>query len=254
MSKVLKFWKVQAAGNDFIMVDNREGLYTNPDELAKLLCKRRLSIGSDGLILIDNCKDYDFQMKYYNADGSGPVMCGNGGRAAIHFVYQSGICQKKEMRFYAPDGPHSGIFHDSGISLTISNLTGIKKIQTENVQGYYINTGAPHLVITTDDIKNIDIENVAPSLRKDYDANVNYIEHIKTNRWKIRTYERGVEGETYACGTGATASACVITDHLAGEFPIILDAIGGTLTINKIEKELWLHGPSTKVFEGSIMI
>ncbi|HCK99101.1 MAG TPA: diaminopimelate epimerase [Candidatus Marinimicrobia bacterium] len=251
----VKFWKIEAAGNDFVIIDHRKPLFTEKlADIAIRLADRRLGIGGDGVIFIEEREDIDFFMGYYNADGSGPVMCGNGSRAALYFVFESGICRKERLRFLASDGIHRGLIQDGGISLTIRQPGKIEEIQLESETAYLVDTGVPHLVRFGDKIESLNIYNESPYLRKKYDANINYIEQTRASRWKIRTYERGVEDETLGCGTGATASAITINKVRHDSFPITMSARGGDLTIDFRDELLWLSGPTRKVFEGVVSI
>jgi diaminopimelate epimerase len=251
----IKFWKVEAAGNDFIMIDYRKTPFRESlSRVAIRLANRRLGIGADGVIFIEENESVDFFMAYYNADGTGPVMCGNGARAALYFVFEYGICRKGPYRFLAADGEHLGVITDGKVSLTIKKIGQLEKIIFGGETAYFINTGVPHFVRISKNVESLDIYAESPDLRKTYDANINYIEKINESRWKIRTYERGVEDETLACGTGATASAMTINQILHDPFPIILQARGGDLVINTEDDHVWLSGPVRKVYEGIIEI
>lgn len=247
----VKFWKVEAAGNDFIIIDHRQPFFRETlSEVARNLTHRRLGIGADGLILIERSPEADFFMNFYNADGSGPVMCGNGARAALFFVCKYGILRSETYRFVAADGIHRGRIINEQISLTVHQPGRILPIQMGYETAYLADTGVPHLVRFRNDLDALDISAESPDLRKRYDANVNYIEKMDHGGWKIRTWERGVEGETLACGTGATASAVTIQKVCGESFPITLQARGGELVIDQKAGELWLAGPVRKVFEG----
>lgn len=251
----IKFWKMEAAGNDFIMIDYRKPLFRKSlSKVAIRLANRRLGIGADGVIFIKEKEKVDFFMAYYNADGTGPVMCGNGARAALYFVFEYGICRKGSYRFLAADGEHLGIIDDGKVSLTIKKTGKLENIILDSEAAYFINTGVPHLVRIGNNVESLDIYAESPDLRKTYDANINYIEKIDESRWKIRTYERGVEDETLACGTGATASAMTINQIFHDPFPITLQARGGDLTIDSRDDKVWLSGPVRKVYEGIIEI
>jgi len=251
----IPFWKITAAGNDFVLIDDRPAdLSVNASQLAKKLCDRRFGIGADGTIFIRNHPECDFDMAYFNPDGSGPAMCGNGSRAAVLFVHDSAICVKESYRFSAADGRHSGVYKDGNIAVTVLKPAEIK---TETFNGndvFLVDTGVPHLVVLTKNLTQIDIRNIAPKLRKTFDANVNFIEQIGDRRWAIRTYERGVEDETLACGTGATASAYVVSKLSNQPFPIRLVARGGELQIDETNDIFWLRGPTEPVFIGTIEI
>ena len=251
----LRFWKVEAAGNDFIFVRYSD-VPAGQDvrELTLFLCHRRFGIGADGTIFIHEAQAYDFEMRYYNADGSGPAMCGNGGRAALCYVHESGLRTQANYTFLASDGEHSGVVDADGVQLTISRPREIRAIALNSETAYQVDTGVPHLVRVCDDLDGLDIDAESPDLRRRYDANINYIRKLQPGVWKIRTWERGVEGETLACGTGATASALVIKERLGGDFPLLFQARGGNLTIDQKNKKLWLAGPVRKVFEGTVVL
>jgi len=251
----IQFWKVEAAGNDFIMIDYRKPLFSEKQsDVAIRLADRRFGIGADGLIFIENRTDADFFMGYYNADGSGPVMCGNGSRAALFFVYESGICRQEKYRFMASDGLHIGSIENGKVSLTINQPGNIQSTELSSETVYLVDTGIPHMVRFSENISNLDIYAESPKLRKQFNANINYIEKLSDSHWKIRTYERGVEDETLACGTGATASALTINRISGDLFPITLQARGGDLSIDEQMGQLWLSGPVRKVFEGTLSI
>jgi len=251
----IQFWKVEAAGNDLIMIDYRKHVcFENVSDIAIRVTNRRLVIGADGMILIESHPDVDFFMGYYNADGSGPVMCGNGSRASVYFVYESGICRKEDYRFLASDGIHQGCVKNGNVSLTINHPGDFQSAEIGDETVYLVDTGVPHMVRFSENISDIDIYDQSPTLRKQYNANINYIEKIGESNWKIRTYERGVEDETLACGTGATASAVTINRVSGDPFPIRLHARGGDLCIDKPADTLWLSGPVRKVFEGTLSI
>ncbi|HMA62629.1 MAG TPA: diaminopimelate epimerase [bacterium] len=250
----LKFYKYQATGNDFVILDSRqlpENWYYS--ELATQICPRRTAIGADGLIIIENEVAEDFEMKYYNVDGSGPIMCGNGARASVQFVYQI-IKKKEKYRFRAPDGVHYGKVQSGKVAITMQNTSEIQRLDDEKYQTFMLNTGAPHLVILHPDAENINIAEYAQPLREKYDANVNFVYKRELESWFIRTYERGVEDETLACGTGVTAAALVLTEKFQHDYPVNLQAKGGGLAVDFREEKLWLLGAAQLVYEGKIKI
>jgi len=251
----IRFWKIEAAGNDFIVVDYREPFFVEAiPAVARRLTDRQMGIGADGLILIESHAESDFFLGYYNADGSGPVMCGNGSRAALFFVYENGICRQENLQFTASDGLHLGRVDGGGISLTINHTGSFRQINIGAETAYLVDTGVPHLVRFAENIGDLDIYAESPELRRRFDANINYIEKQDRSYWKIRTYERGVENETLACGTGATAAATVINRVSGDPFPITLQARGGKLSVAQHDGNFWLTGPVRKVFEGIFSI
>ncbi|MBO8130381.1 MAG: diaminopimelate epimerase [Candidatus Marinimicrobia bacterium] len=249
----INFWKVQACGNDFIMIDNMQEALSGEffKKITPFLCDRRFGIGADGVIFINKAEGFDYEMRYYNSDGSGPVMCGNGGRASVLFVFEKPIVRKKCYKFLSIDGEHTGIYSNRAVSVTVRGGE-VECLDNEREKIFFVNTGVPHIVIVKDEIDNIDIDEYAQGFRRKYDANVNLIEREKLSHWKIRTYERGVEGETYSCGTGTVASALVVSRIFNENFPIRLKALGGDLEVDFIDDQYWLSGEVKKVFEGKI--
>ncbi|PIS28188.1 MAG: diaminopimelate epimerase [Candidatus Marinimicrobia bacterium CG08_land_8_20_14_0_20_45_22] len=251
----IHFWKITAAGNDFVLIDDRPALFqSNAPALAQKFCDRRFGIGGDGTIFIRNYPECDFEMAYFNPDGSGPAMCGNGSRAAVLFVHDNAICVKGSYRFLAADGEHSGVYKNGNVAITVRKPIELKIETFNGNEVFRVDTGVPHLVVLTKNLAQIDIRNIAPKLRKTFDANVNFIEQNKDGRWAIRTYERGVEDETLACGTGATAAAYMVSKLFDQTFPIRLIARGGELQIDETNDTFWLSGPTKSVFTGTIEI
>jgi diaminopimelate epimerase len=258
--KIIGFNKYQGAGNDFIIIDNRNSIF-NPDDavLIKQLCDRRFGIGADGLILINKKPEFDFEMVYFNADGYIGSMCGNGGRCAADFAVKSGIAGNK-LRFVAADGIHDAVSEDELIRLKMNDVNEIRSV----AGNYFLNTGSPHYVVFSGDLNNFDVFNEGKKIRWSEDfqpggTNVNFVEP-ENNGIYVRTFERGVEDETLSCGTGVTASA--IASVLSGHFvssPVNVRTRGGNLKVefnvtgNHIT-DIWLTGPATFVFEGKINI
>jgi diaminopimelate epimerase len=254
------FNKYQGAGNDFIIIDNRTGIFNPSDSnLINRLCDRRLGIGADGLILINRSEEYDFEMLYFNSDGFESTMCGNGGRCAADFAIKSGITGKK-LIFRAIDGIHEAIFENNIIKLSMNDVN-----ESRIVSGnYFINTGSPHYVIFNENVAAIDVYNEGKKIRwsKEFPpggTNVNFAQ-IKDNSMFVRTFERGVEDETLSCGTGVTASAiaAVFSGHFDTNSVNIITK-GGNLKVEfkikgKKVTNIWLSGPATFVFEGSIEV
>ena len=256
----LLFNKYQGAGNDFIIIDNRKTII-NPDDskLINILCDRRFGIGADGLILISDYQDADYEMKYFNSDGKIGSMCGNGGRCAAHFALKHGIAGEKQ-KFLAYDGIHEAEVTADIVRLQMADVKEYKIIDGN----YFINTGSPHYVIFTTEIDKIDVNTEGRRLRWSPQftpggTNVNFAE-IKDKELYVRTFERGVEEETLACGTGitATAIASVLTEHSDTQ-SVSVRARGGNLKVdlnikNEVITNVWLTGPATFVFDGKIEI
>jgi diaminopimelate epimerase len=255
---IIVFNKYQGAGNDFIIIDNRQRLF-NPDNtgLIKMLCDRRYGIGADGLILVNSSSQYDFEMKYFNSDGFEGTMCGNGGRCSSAFAIKTGIAGK-ELILKAIDGVHKAVSEEGIIRLQMNDVQEYQIIKGN----YFINTGSPHYIIFQKDIDKLDVNTEGKKVRWSEDfapggTNVNFVE-LSENGIYVRTFERGVEEETLSCGTGVTASA--IASVLAGHFDtnsVNVRTKGGNLSVSfrtdgKTINDIWLSGPATFVFEGMI--
>jgi len=254
------FYKYQGAGNDFIIIDNRVTDLVLSTQKINHLCDRKFGIGADGLMLLENDKEYNFGMKYFNADGKESTMCGNGGRCLVAFAVMLNLIDK-ETAFRAIDGIHKAVIRNKLISLEMKDVTNVSKVNGN----YYLNTGSPHYVIFSEDIHKIDVYNRGREIRysSEFDpngTNVNFVE-FKGERLFVRTYERGVENETLSCGTGVTASAIsasLFKESDKSSYNIITQ--GGQLSVSfqKVNKNtfrnIWLTGPAQFVFKGEIDI
>ncbi|MFN3756007.1 MAG: diaminopimelate epimerase [Flavobacterium sp.] len=257
----LTFYKYQGTGNDFIMIDNRQLLFPKNDtKLIEFLCHRRLGIGADGLILLENDKISDFRMVYYNSDGNESTMCGNGGRCIVAFAHFLGII-KNQTSFMAIDGLHLAAVENNIVSL---QMIDVNKVSL-GLSHVFLNTGSPHHVEIVEDLDRYPVKEKGAEIRYSslYDekgSNVNFVEPFSENTFKVRTYERGVEDETLSCGTGVTAVA--IAMHNIGETKdtsIHLKTLGGDLQVSfEVDQHhysnIFLKGPAIQVFEGAIQI
>jgi diaminopimelate epimerase len=258
----IHFTKYQGAGNDFIILDNRSGFFNKEDHaLVARLCDRRFGIGADGLMLLENKAAYDFEMVYYNADGNISSMCGNGGRCIVDYAKRIGVTAD-DVFFYAADGPHEALIRNHTIKL---KMRDVEEIQVEK-DHYFLNTGSPHYVKIVSGLALYDVFNEGSRIRHlaafgKEGTNVNFIER-EPGYLFVRTFERGVEDETLACGTGVTASALVAAlNNMTGK-PDSCDVKtqGGKLKVyfkrsgNFSFTDIWLEGPAVKVFEGEIDI
>lgn len=256
----INFNKYQGTGNDFVMIDNREHQFPKNDiNLINKLCDRRFGVGADGLILLENSDSSDFRMIYFNADGNESTMCGNGGRCIVAFAKKLGIISNNTT-FMAIDGIHNATINDSLVSLQMIDVDTI----TNNKTHLFLNTGSPHHVEFVEDISIIDIISKGRSIRNgapyfEEGTNVNFVEQIDNNTFKVRTYERGVEDETLSCGTGVTAVAIATNiANKSSETEINIETLGGKLTVrfskeNDVFKEVFLIGEATFVFDGIFM-
>ena len=258
----MTLYKYQGTGNDFVMIDNR--LQTFPKEntaLIEKLCDRRFGIGADGLILLENDQSTNFKMVYYNSDGNQSSMCGNGGRCLVAFAKKLNIINDKTT-FIAIDGlHHATIDENEMVSLQMKNVDEVK-IHDNYV---FLNTGSPHHVQFVDDLPHFDVKNEGAKIRYSdlygkAGSNVNFVHQIHENEFSIRTYERGVEGETLSCGTGATAVA--IAMNVIGKTNsnnIIINVEGGKLEVsfikeNGVFRNVCLKGPAEFIFETNIVL
>lgn len=258
----IKFYKYQGTGNDFILLDNRKNEYFLTDDQVRRLCDRRFGIGADGLMLLNLKAGYDFEMKYYNSDGKEGSMCGNGGRCMVKFAYHLGIL-RDIYKFTASDGEHEAeIDTDDIISLKMKDVKGIRKYHND----FILDTGSPHYVKMMPDVMDLDVYKKGHEIRysKEFEQegiNVNFVEQLEeVDKIIVRTYERGVEDETYSCGTGVTAAALVCFHNENGYNDVEVKTLGGTLTVeyDRVDDDhyvnIWLCGPVEKVFEGSVEI
>ena len=256
----LTFYKYQGTGNDFVIIDNRKGDIELSTQQVRHLCDRRFGIGADGLMLLQELPGYDFEMVYYNADGRESTMCGNGGRCLTRFAYDMGMHQEK-FRFLAVDGEHEAILGEQGwIHLKIKDVDGV-----DNHHGdFVLDTGSPHYIKPVEHVMDVNVFDEGRNIRysKEFEKNginVNFVESYG-DKIIVRTYERGVEDETYSCGTGVTASALVFAHNDNGFNRVEVKTKGGNLAVefDKTGEQrfgnIWLCGPAVFVFKGIIHI
>src|SRR5690606_11342214 len=254
----LKFYKYQGTGNDFVMIDNRSGHFDESDlEKVRMLCDRKFGIGADGLILIKNKAGYDFEMVYYNADGS-QSMCGNGARCAVAFSRFLGILSDR-CHFYAIDGSHEAAYRDGQVEL---GMIAVDKV-VEVGDDFFVNTGSRHYVRFVDDVHAYPVveegARIRYSDRYPLGTNVNFITVMAEDEIFVRTYERGVEDETLSCGTGVTACALVY-GKLKDLHEVKIQTLGGKLKVRFMPnpsggfQDILLIGPAQMVFSGKISI
>lgn len=273
--KEVTFYKYQGAGNDFLIADNRSGQLQLSTEQIAALCDRRYGVGADGLMLLENSPEYDFRMVYYNSDGSGGMMCGNGGRCMVAFAADQGI---EHFDFDAADGFHTAqILASEGVCKTVRlKMKDVAQIQKYDSltgagvpsEGCFLDTGTRHYVRFVENLESYDIVSEGRDIRyngqelQPIGANVNYVEPYDAGV-KVRTYEKGVEDETFACGTGIVAS-CVASyvnglkpseicqggrvryDVKAKRDALSVDFIPSE---NLVAEDVWLTGPATFVAE-----
>jgi diaminopimelate epimerase len=256
------FSKYQGTGNDFIIIDNRDGKLAqlNSDSIKKL-CDRRFGIGADGLIILATKEGYDFEMVYYNSDGNLSSMCGNGGRCMVRFAYDLGM-HKNSYNFLAVDGPHeASIDLDNTIRLKMQDVADVE----EHNDYAILNTGSPHYVKFSRGVRHLDVKKEGHEIRyssafEDTGINVNFVEVTGPYSIYVRTYERGVEDETLSCGTGVTAAALASAHNDRGFNEVQVITNGGKLSVefkkidDKSFTDIYLCGPATFVFKGTVKI
>ena len=257
----IHFFKYQATGNDFILLDNRKSEFDflNQKQI-EWLCDRRIGIGADGLMLLNEKNGYDFEMKYFNADGAPGSMCGNGGRCIVAFANKRGI-KKGTYTFLAYDGDHEAKMQDDGgVALKMNSVKGIETDGEHKI----LNTGSPHLILNVEDADAVDVYYEGKKIRNsakyaEEGINVNFVQRLNEDSIFVRTYERGVEDETYSCGTGVTASALASAAGREGHYDFRIRTKGGMLGVSfdyNMEgfESIWLSGPAEFVFEGNLQL
>jgi diaminopimelate epimerase len=254
----LTFYKYHGTGNDFVMIDNSIANLELTQQQVAALCHRRFGIGADGLIFLQKHPTSDFEMLYYNSDGNTSTMCGNGGRCIVKFAADLNLINR-ETTFMAIDGLHRAKIDDNGLVNLQMNDT--KKAE-EKAGGWFINTGSPHHIQKVDNVDAVDVQHTGKTLRDAYGsagANVNFVE-LAPDKLRVRTYERGVEAETYSCGTGVTAVALAAHQQgWANSQKVEVETPGGLLHVAFLEtkngyENIWLIGPAVFVFKGEIDI
>jgi diaminopimelate epimerase len=258
----VKFYKYQGTGNDFIMIDNRDLSFKRDmkNEIA-FLCNRKFGIGADGLILLQNTDGYDFEMVYFNSDGSESTMCGNGGRCLIQFAHDLNTIGNK-CTFWAIDGAHEGEILSNGlVSLKMKDVSSIETVS----DAYVLNTGSPHFVYFTNEVGKVNLVKEAHKIRyseqfEKEGINVNFVEKKTDSEIFVRTYERGVEDETLSCGTGVVASCLALAFRSGLNFRgVAVTTLGGNLQVNFQQAgngfhSIYLIGPAKNVFAGTIVV
>lgn len=263
----IEFWKYEGAGNDFVLLDLRGTNFEPTEEQIHALCDRRRGIGADGLMILADSEVADFAMRYFNADGPEATMCGNGGRCITWFADHLGIGGDEKL-FEAVDGLHRAeILSREGATATVRlEMVDVERVAVCSDGDMLLDTGSPHLVRIVGSL-NMDVVGIGKSLRYSNKtaptggANINFVEVLGKGQLALRTYERGVEDETLACGTGATASAIAIAHTLQpSERHFSLSARGGNLEVefttydHLTYRNIRLTGPAREVFHGEVEI
>jgi diaminopimelate epimerase len=260
-----EFFKMSASGNDFVLIDNRDRkVYKkNKDikEFVAKICRRRHSVGADGVILIERSTKADFRWKFFNADGSEAEMCGNGGRCAARFAFIKGIAGK-EMAFETIAGIIRAAVNETMVKLQLTTPLDIKldypiNLKENEIFLSSVNTGVPHAILLSDDIDHVPVEELGRTIRYhkafgEKGTNVDFVQIVDRKNVLVRTYERGVEGETYACGTGAVASGVILTKKGLIESPVNIVTRGGETLKVYIDNEVYLEGNARIIYTGKL--
>ncbi len=259
------FYKYSAAGNDFIMIDDRSRQFPTADsDLIQNLCARRTGIGADGLILLQPSERAAFRMRYFNADGFESEMCGNGSRCIAHFGRELGIIAER-FQFESMLDLHEGGITDTGTRVKVNppRNVNVGKPELPNLGaeiGGYVEIGVPHYVLFYQDISALDVEKIGGRIAHaqafENGTNVNFVCMKSENELDLRTFERGVEAETLACGTGAAASALFAAKLKGAKSPVQVNVLGGNLRIEFDDDfgHIWLSGPVEQIYRGEVDI
>jgi diaminopimelate epimerase len=260
---------MSGTGNDFIIIDHRQHFLASVDlpEFARLVCRHKFSAGADGLILIEEDESEDFRWQFFNADGSKAEMCGNGARCAARFAYRLGIV-KDTMRFRTMAGVIAAEIVGHGVKIKLTPPTNLQMERSLDLGEltktvYSVNTGVPHVVCFVDDLASVPVTAWGKIIRyhevyQPAGTNVNFVQ-AASNGLSVRTYERGVEGETMACGTGAVASALIATKIGLSTSPVRVTTSGGDELLiylesqgNSDQPEVYLEGPAKIIYDGQL--
>jgi len=254
---LIRFWKYHGTGNDFVMVDDREEQFHPSTEQVAALCDRRFGIGADGLIIVRR-EQSTLRMVYFNSDGRQSTMCGNGGRCFVAFCHSLGVLSESG-EFLAVDGPHEFKMKDGIVSLKMQDVPTLE-MRGEDV---VLDTGSPHFIQFVENVDTLDVHSQGNAIRysapfREAGINVNFVAQ-EGDGIRVRTYERGVEGETYSCGTGVTA-AVLAFDRVSdpANDRIAVQTLGGELSVSFQRtdaggySDVWLHGPAVQVFGGEV--
>ena len=259
MNVKVPFYKYHGAGNDFVIIDRSEVSVELSATQIKQICERRYGIGADGLMFYDRHNELDFKMTYFNSDGSVSSFCGNGARCIVQFcIDHKGLSETIAFDFNGT--PLGAKRKDDLIEIHMSNVSKVERLDNDNL---FLDTGSPHQIVWVSDVDKIEVESEGRALRYAFSpagCNVNFVEPLADNKLAIRTYERGVEAETHACGTGITAAAiAAYFDQKIAATEIELNAVGGTLWVRFEPSDsgfvnIYLTGPAIHVFTGIISL
>ncbi len=262
--------KMSGAGNDFVVADNRQGGFPTDATVIAHICDRRFGVGADGVLLVEPAPQADFFMRYYNADGSEAEMCGNGARCISRFFVEQCGAKSREVKFETKAGPMRAIVTGESVRLHMTDPRDIRlrqtiRLQTGSREYHFANTGVPHVIFFSDDVSREPVAELGAAVRYHTDfeprgTNVNFVQQLAgNNAIRVRTYERGVEAETLACGTGVTASA-ILTHLVEGLTPPVKITVqsGRQLEVDftpagEAVRDVFLTGPAEYAFAGTLL-
>jgi diaminopimelate epimerase len=261
--KALEFYKYSSTGNDFILLDNRDGKCpVNDKKYWQTLCSRRLSIGADGVIFLESSEEHDYHMRYLNADGGEVSMCGNGTRALAHFYKFLTQTEKTELSFSTMNGVYHAQLDQELVWIEMTEAYDIEivdnsQLYSDKIDSYYMNTGVPHNIYLVEDVEKVDVVTHGREIRYnevfENGVNTNFISKVSDLSYKVRTYERGVEDETLSCGTGITACAHFLWNKgIEQGSPIKFQSRGGELVLKKEGEKVYFGGPTHMIYKGTL--
>ncbi|MDZ7263785.1 MAG: diaminopimelate epimerase [candidate division KSB1 bacterium] len=261
---MIEFTKLSATGNDFILIDNRNGKFTGEEhDFFRQICQRRISVGADGILLLGRSDTFHFSLTYYNSDGFIGEMCGNGARAAAYYAVQQQLAPA-DLTFDVLGVPYRASVHEHWVKLfmpppkEIIEYPGVVE-ESDFAEGGYLNVGVPHYVLFVPNVEKVDVETMGRKYRhhqwfQPWGTNVNFVEVVDPQTLRMRTYERGVEAETLACGTGTISAAILARRQKQIALPINVNAKGGLLRADFDEPihQIALEGEVRLVYYGQL--
>jgi len=265
----IEFWKMSGSGNDFILIDNRENKISEAEmsHLVKMACRRRESVGADGMIFIGPSRSCDFAWKFFNADGGEVELCGNGGRCAARFALLKGIAGP-EMTFETLAGPIQALVKERRVKLQMPDPKDLQQdidlpLETGGMVVDFVNTGVPHIIVYTEDLDSYPVAEQGKAIRyhrfyAPEGTNANFMRVLSRDRIELRTYERGVEDETLACGTGAIAASVAASARNLVHSPVRVKTWGGEELVIHFQTDkgvydhVWLEGNTSIIYKAQL--
>ena len=261
--KPIFFTKMEGTGNNFLIIDNRNGYVTvnvidqTITDFAKNIANFQLGAGSDGVILLEQSAEYPFEMRYFNRDGSEAVACLNGARCVASYAYRLGLIKDKG-KFASASGPIGFYYKNGNVSIEVAPPVDVRlnfsfTVNRKKYNANFLRIGVPHCIIFVDDYRKVDVTTLGQAIRnhktfKPEGTNVDFVK-VEKDGIQVRTYERGVEDETLSCGSGVLASAYIATKLFMAQSPVTCKTRGGDLVVT-IKDKLYLEGPAGYIYDG----